>query len=235
MLGYLTNQVRDFIALHAAFAVLALVGLLAPLPWPKGWTIFALLVIYNCGLVGYGLYRDYKRWLDIWLFVFPLSLMQIFPDWFLSSYPGSLVFPDLGFPFVGTVPIYMGFMWSIPMMVLVYYGWRMRKTASTLRLMLMLALLSGLIFGAAEATLWMVPIWYASESVNLQFGGVALYVILAELLLGPVAYYAYRETRKRSFWLKVWAAFIVMLIYTGALVFWFLLIEHVGFGAGVGY
>ena len=215
---------RDALILHGVFAIVAAAVLLAPLPVVPGWRYFLLLVVYNLAVPVLAIRLGYRRWLDIWLFVFPLSLFQVMPDWFLSAILGALVFPDTGFPFIGTVPVYMAFMWSVPVFAILFCTWRMRKKLSRMGAYLLATVLTVLVFGISEATLWMLPIWYAAPHI-FTIAYVAVYVLIAEALLGVAAWYAYQSVADRSLPAKVIAAFAVMLIYTGALACTYVLIE----------
>jgi hypothetical protein len=59
-----------------------------------------------------------------------------------------------------------------------------------------------------------------------MWGKMALYVLPAELILSIVTYQMFKQTRNQSIPFKIWNAFIVMLIYTGALNFFYFFIEH---------
>ena len=89
------------------------------------------------------------------------------------------------------------------------------------------ALLSLLIFGVAEQTLWMIGSWYAQNVVML--GNIALYIIIPEVLLGLTTYYYYNKIKEKSQWEKIPVAFIVMLLYIGSAGFFYFLFERVLF------
>ncbi len=215
---------RDFILVHLGFGVLVALALIFPLGLELGPRIFALLVIYNVALPLLGRRLDHRRWTDIWTFTFPISLLQIFPDWFLSQVLGVLVFPDTGFPFIGTVPAFMALMWVIPFNLIVFTAWRLRKRLTPASVYVVVLLLTVVIFGTSEATLWMLPIWYATEDVWVILH-IAVYVMCAELVLGAALWTAYRLVEPYGGLRKIVSAFAVMFIYTGALAFFYLLIE----------
>lgn len=225
----LSPSERHAVYFHLAFTVLAVLVLIAPVPLSIGWRMFLLLVVYNTSLPVIGRRLGHERWVDLWSFVFALSLLQIFPDWFMSSVLGSLVFPDTGFPFIGTVGAYMGLMWSIPMFVILFVVWRLRKRISPLSAYVLAVVLTIVIFGIAEATLWVIPIWYAAPHI-LAPAYIAIYVIIGEAFLGVAAWYAYQTVADRNLWSKCIAALAVMLIYVGSIAVAYLLIEHVGRG-----
>lgn len=80
------------------------------------------------------------------------------------------------------------------------------------------------IFLPAEEAAYHFQLWQA-VNVKHRFSNVAIYILPAEAILGPVIFYAYRKTEYRSILIKIVAAFIVMLIYTGAATLSYLLIE----------
>lgn len=215
---------RDFILVHLGFGVLAALALIFPLGLELGPRIFALLLIYNVAFPLLGRRLEHRRWTDIWTFTFPISVLQILPDWFLSRVLGALVFPDTGFPFIGTVPAFMALMWSIPFTVIVFTAWRLRRRLTDASVYLVVLLLTAVIFGTSEATLWMLPIWYATDEVWTILH-IAVYVMCAELVLGVALWTAYRLVEPYGGLRKIVAAFAVMFIYTGALAVFYLLIE----------
>ena len=143
----------------------------------------------------------------------------------MLSVLGSLVFPDTGFPFIGTVGAYMALMWSIPMWVILFTVWRLRKRSTPLSAYVLAVVLTIVIFGIAEATLWVIPIWHAAPHILAPLY-VAIYVIIGEVFLGVSAWYAYQTVADRRIPAKVVGALAVMLIYLGSIAVAYLLIEH---------
>ncbi|MEQ9366865.1 MAG: hypothetical protein RIF32_21675 [Leptospirales bacterium] len=221
----LSSSEKHAIVLHLAFGALTAAFLLAPIGPAIGWKMFLLLVVYNIAVPVLGRRLGHERWVDLWLFVFPLSLLQIFPDWFMSAVLGSLIFPDTGFPYIGTVGAYMGLMWSIPLFAILFTTWRVRKKLSRAGAYLLAVALTVVTFGVAEATLWVIPIWYAAPHI-LAPAYIAVYVIIGEAFLGLAAWYAYLTVADRGLGSKLVAALAVMLIYTGSIAVSYLLIER---------
>ncbi|MCR9142227.1 MAG: hypothetical protein NXI24_08240 [bacterium] len=221
----LSSTEKHAIYFHLVFAAVTAAFLLAPTGPEIGWKIFLLLVVYNIALPVLGRRLGHDRWFDLWLFVFPLSLLQIFPDWFMSAVLNSLVFPDTGFPFIGTVGAYMGLMWSIPLFAILFVTWRARKNLSRAGAYVLVVVLTVVTFGIAEATLWVIPIWYAAPHI-LAPAYIAVYVIIGEAILGIAAWYAYQTVADRGIGSKLVAALAVMLIYTGAIAVSYLLVER---------
>lgn len=216
---------KHAILLHLVFGGITAAFLLAPVGLAIGWKMFLLLIAYNIAVPVLGRRLGHERWVDLWMFVFPLSLLQIFPDWFMSAVLGSLIFPDTGFPYIGTVGAYMGLMWSIPLFAILFTVWRTRKSMSGAGSYVLVVVLTVITFGIAEATLWIIPIWYAAPHI-LAPAYIAVYVIIGEAFLGLAAWYAYLTVADRKLPAKLVAALAVMLIYTGSIAISYLLVER---------
>ncbi|NBC17024.1 MAG: hypothetical protein GVY18_06875 [Bacteroidetes bacterium] len=156
--------------------------------------------------------------------VFPLSVLQVVPDWFLAEVLGVLVFPDLGVFRIGAVSGYMAGLWAVPLFVIVYVSLRLQERSRRGVGDLTAVVLALLIFGAAEATLWRLGAWVAQDVTTVAH--VALYVVPPEMLLGWTAFHAYRRVGDRPFPHKLGAAGLVMLIYLGSLCASYLLLER---------
>ncbi len=234
------SAARDAVWFHAGFAAVAVVVLLIPtvvLPGrgavlALGWKLFALVVLYNVALPLVGRVRGHRDWVALWAFLAPLSLFQVIPDAALASVLGSLDFPDTGGPHLGAVPAAMAGMWTIPLWLALFVA--ERQSGGDLRRGAVWAgALAGVLLVGAEATLaapsplglWDVPVWRAVDVATV--GPVAVYVVLPEILLGAVAWIAYRLTRSAGWPAEVGAAALVACVYLGALVASFGLVEHV--------
>jgi hypothetical protein len=209
------RSIRDALIFHllfgaAAYAVFALLR-----PPQLGLGILGLVVVYN-GLFPIVAQRcGHQDWLDLWLFLLPLSVFQVVPDWMLSQLLGILQFPDVGAPRIGTVPVYMAGMWVIPLFWALWPAGRSVPGAAVLAL---------LIFGASEWAAPLIRLW-APEHVRTSFG-IAHYVLLPEALLGGAAAVAFRWSLDRGFAARVSAAAAVSLFYSGALVISYFLLER---------
>ena len=89
-----TKSTRDFIIVHLIFTGLCFAVLIIPIPLAIGFKLFILVASYNLMIPLVGLFRKYNDWVKLWIFVFLISLFQIFPDWFLSAQLNVLVFPE---------------------------------------------------------------------------------------------------------------------------------------------
>jgi hypothetical protein len=150
-----------------------------------------------------------------------LSILQIFPDWFLSSQLDVLVFPNTGGPFIGTVPLFMAGMWTIPLLLIVYIGRRVPPPYANWAVIAV----SAILFLGSEATLWVLPVWYAQHVT--QIFHVAIYLIAPEILLGLYTFYAAEWVREKSLGYRLGAAFTVMITYLGNVSLFYLIIEKV--------
>ncbi|WP_412067872.1 DUF6989 domain-containing protein [Rubrivirga sp. IMCC43871] len=215
------RAVRDALAGHAAFGAVAVATLAAPVG-DLGWRLLALVVLYNVALPVVGHWRGHTDWVRLWAFLVPLGAFLVVPDAFLAVVLGVLDFPDTGGPRVWELPLAMAGMWTVALWPPLYAADRLARG--------MLgwgvgwaAVLAGVVLVAAEATLWAVPIWRAVGVATV--GPVAAYVVLPEVVLGAVAYVAYRSTVRKGLVARVAAAALVALVYLGALATAFLLIE----------
>lgn len=216
----MTRVDRGLLAFHGAFAAVAVAGLLAPVG-PVGWRVLGLVALYNVALPLWARARGHGDVLGLWRFLVPLSVFQVVPDAFLADVLGVLVFPETGGPRLGSVPLALAGMWTIPLLAVVWVARRVEEGRGAVVAGWTAAALSLVVFGAAEATLWAVPIWHTQGVA--QIGRMALFVLAPEALLGATAYLAERETRGRGPLARVGVAGLVALVYLGALgaSFWF--------------
>jgi hypothetical protein len=215
---------RDAILLHALFALVAALALTLPLGMRVGSRLCGLVILYNVALPALAWRRGYAEWLQLWSFLVPLSALQVFPDWFLSTELDVLVFPDIGSPSVGPVPLFMAGLWTIPLFVIVLLGRRIAARSRRNVVFASVVAASLLLFVGSEATLWRIPIWRAQNVATLAH--VAIYLLVPEAVLGLSTLLAYESSLRRSIWRKLAAAFAVMLLYLGGVCFFYLIIER---------
>ncbi len=221
----ISKEILDFLIIHSAFVLMCIVILLIPIA--MGIKLFILVVIYNIMIPVYGYFRKHLEWVNIWLFVFILSLFQIMPDLFLSAGLGILVFPEDGFLKIGTVSLYMAGLWAIPLFLIIFAGLKIHKQYSTPITFIGIAVLSLLIFGVAEQSMWMLQSWYAQNVVMI--GHLAVYIIIPEIILGCTTYYCFNLIREKKHLIKIPITFIVMIIYLGSAVFFYFIVERIFF------
>ena len=222
----LTQMERDFLIVHLFFSLLC--GIILSIPGILiGIKLFILVIIYNFIVPLVGNWRKYDEWLNIWLFCFILSILQIWPDWFLSAQLGVLVFPEDGLFKIGTVSGYMLFLWVIPFFIILFIGQSVDQRSSRGMTYLIVALISLFIFGISEMMIWIIGSWYAQNV--MMFGHIAVYIIIPEIILGISTYYSYNQIKDKNHLIKVPTAFIVMILYLGNAVFFYFLFEQIIF------
>ncbi|NVM35716.1 MAG: hypothetical protein HWN81_08980 [Candidatus Lokiarchaeota archaeon] len=223
----ISKNFQDFLIIHFVFAAICVLILLIPISGSNGIKLFILVVIYNIIIPLFAYFRNHSEWINIWLFVFILSLFQVWPDWFLSAELDILVFPEDGFIKIGTISLYMAGLWAIPLFLIIFIVSYLQENYSILRVYLVVAFLSLIIFGLAEQAIWMLESWYAQNVIMI--GHLALYIIIPEIILGIITFYGYNLILDKNHLLKIPVAFTIMLLYLGSAVFFYFLIERVIF------
>ena len=223
----LEKEEKDFLLIHGLFAITCVPVLLIPIL--IGLKLFILVTIYNLIVPLFAFWRGYKEWINLWLFVFILSILQIWPDWFLADQLGVIVFPlDDGIFHIGAVSAYMAGLWTIPFFAIVFIGQRVQERNSLNLAYLVVALTSFLIFAMSEGTLWMLGSWHA-QNVHLLFDHIAIYILIPEIILGLSIFYYYGLIREKPHWMKIPAAFIIVMLYVGMAASSYFLIERILF------
>jgi hypothetical protein len=225
------TKIRDFILIHVIFSVIAAVTLLVPLPGATvSGKMLILVIIYNALIIVEFYGKGYDDWKSIWVFAFILSLLMVFPDWYLAETLGALQFPDDGFPMIGgAIPLYMAGLWSIPFFIILFVGNQLQERKSEKLAYIVVAVLSVLIFALAELTLVNLPSWTAT--VSGMIGNLAWYIIVPELLLGLSSFICYNLVKDKELWMKIVGAFTVMVLYIGNASLFYFLIETLLLGA----
>jgi hypothetical protein len=221
----LSTTEKDALIIHGLFALLCFIILILPVKIGAGVKLFILVVVYNIVMAGYGLLKKDKEWFDIWLFCFILSIFQVFPDWIIADILKAIVFPEDGLFKIGSVSGYMAGLWSIPMFLILFICEKINARISRPAAYLTAGIIAFLIFFMSEQTVWLIPSWYAVKVKMIGFS--AVYILIPEIILGLGTYRCYEEIRGRSHRLKVPAAFLVMLLYTGSVVFFYFLFERI--------
>ena len=221
----ISKNIQDFLIIHLVFAAICVSALVIPTSGYMGIKLFILVLIYNLIIPLFGYLRHHREWISIWLFVFILSLFQIWPDLFLSAELDILVFPEDGFIKIGTVSLYMAGLWAIPLFLILFTGLHFHESYSKLKIYFIIALLSLIIFGSAEQTIWMLQSWYAQNVTMI--GHLAIYIIIPEIILGITTFYGYKQIQNKNQLFKIPVAFLIMLLYLGSATFFYFLIERV--------
>ena len=214
----MTPSEKRVLLVHSVFAGLSLAAMLSPIGPSAGYRVLVLVLIYNAGMILLGLLWNHQRWLDIMAFAIPLSILQVLPDWFLSQRAGTLVFINDGSPRIGSVPLFMAGLWTLPVFVSIFLAVRARKRWPALSRM-MASLLGGgaafTIYALSEVVLTRIPLWTAQNTASVF--GAAVYVLPAELILALFAVHAYFLSETQPWLVRWFYAGTTMLVYTGSL------------------
>ena len=216
----------DFMVIHALFSAVCVIVLLIPII-PIGIKLFLLVLLYNIIIPVFGTIRKHSSWFKMWLFALILSLFQVWPDWFMASQLNTLIFPSDGFIKIGSVSGYMAGLWAIPFFIIIYLGTILKNKYSEKIKYIFIGLLSLLIFGIAEQTMWLLGSWHAINVTLIGYG--AIYIIIPEIILGLTCFYAYEWSLERSITTKITIAFLTMIIYLGNAASFYFLFEKIIF------
>ena len=222
------KSTRDFIIVHFIFIGLCLVVLLIPIPIAIGIKLFILVVIYNLLIPLVGLFRKNGEWVKLWIFVFIISLFQIWSDWFLSAQLNVLVFPEDGLFKIGTVSGYMAGLWAIPLFLICFVGLKLKEKFSYIKTLFTVGLISLMIFGFSEQSMWMLQSWYP-QNVTLVFDHLAVYIIIPEVILGLSTFYYFQKIKEKNYLSLIPVSFFIMLLYLGSASFFYFLFEKLIF------
>ncbi|MDQ1249697.1 MAG: hypothetical protein QG597_4073, partial [Actinomycetota bacterium] len=178
-------RIRAWLLGYLGFALLAAVGLAVPIG-DLGVRILVLVLTFHVGVVAMARRTRDRVLMTAWAVLAPMSLLMVLPDWFLSAQVGSLVFPDTGGPFIGTVPLFMAGMWTIALLPVVLTGLVVGGRHGVTIGAATAAGVGFALFWAAEVAAPLIPLW---EPVGVAMvGGIASYVIVPELVLSAAAY-----------------------------------------------
>lgn len=214
------RAVGALVAVHAGLLLLGGVALSMPVP-AQGWAVLGLVVAYTVSLPLVCRAVERPDWAALALFLVPVSLFQVLPDWVLADLVGTLAFPDRGGPRIDDViPVAMALMWVPPLFVaIVLAGLRPARAALT----------AVLVFAGAELAAPFVGLWEPIGETTRVLG-IAVYVLPAEAALGWAAAAAFLVTRGRGPAVSVAAALAVSTFYLGALVLAHFVIDVAGWG-----
>jgi hypothetical protein len=219
--SFLTMEEFDIFIFHILFAILCGIVLLVPIS--LGFRLTLLVAIYIVAIPIVCTVRGYTECRNIWIFSLILSFFQFFPDWFLSAQLDILVFPEDNYLKIGTVSVYMAGLWTIPLFMIIFIGYRTEKRRTQNYSYLVVAIASLLIFGLSEQFLTIS--WHAQNVAMIS--NIAIYIIIPEILLGLTMYWMYLQTQEKLLPIKVGGAFIIMIIYLGNAAFFYFLLEKI--------
>lgn len=199
-----------------------------------GNTVFLLVAAWHL-VIFLRCFLQYPQLLSYYRFLLPLSLWFALPDWFLVEFAKTLEFPRNGsFWMIGNdaVSPCMAGMWSIPGLLILHSCYPAATDNDENRLTAFhyakAAVVGMIVFGMAEQ--FLPFLWTPTEHVVHRAGwgseGIAMYVLPAETLLGPMILYSYHKTKDGANWYQpVIGAGMTTLMYTGALSIGLLAIE----------
>jgi len=224
------KPIKDFVLIHVVFAVIVALTLLIPFQAAISGKLLVLVIVYN-GLIVVEFYaKGYEDWKSIWIFTLILSLLMVFPDWYLAETLGALQFPDDGFPMIGgAIPLYMAGLWSIPFFIILFIGKEVQSRKSERMAYGIVSIVTVLIFVLVELTLVYLPSWTAT--VIGMTGNLAWYIVIPELFLGLSAFICYNFVKAKKIWMTILGAFTVMILYIGSASFFYFIIETLLLGA----
>ena len=219
----MTPTERDLLVFHAVYLVVALPVLVVG-PGSPGWRMALLVGAYWLALPVLAWVRDDALLRRLWAFGASLSVWQVLPDWFLVEF-GTLAFPRDGFPDIGPVTGYMAGLWLIPTVLVVTAGMAAEDRAGRTRGAIVAGLVGAVVYVVAEATFHLIPAWRAINVTTI--GAVALYIVPAEVFLSVASYDVFLTVRQRPAWTVVPATLLLTILYLGAAVLSFLVVEWV--------
>ncbi|WCL49042.1 DUF6989 domain-containing protein [Leptospira sp. GIMC2001] len=218
----MSREIKIFIVYLISFSILCGLVLFAPNDVPTGFRMFFLVVVFIISTPLLIKYANIYSWRFLFGFSLLVSIFQVLPDWFLSQVLGVLIFPDDGFPKIGTVSAYMAGLWTIPLFISVVSAQYVHEKLGG-NLHIITGFIALAIFWISEETMHMIPVWIAKD-VEL-IGSAAIYVLPAEFMLGVFFSYILQQAKFAKFTSRVVLAFSVSIFYTGALSFFYLMIQ----------
>lgn len=200
----------------AAYAAAGLLAISLDAP-AKGHAILGTALAGVIGVVLLARSQRRTAWLAALSVIVPISVFQVFPDWFLADMLGTIEFPDNGGVRIGDViPLAMAGLWVPPLLITVLLArdslWKGAVIAAAL-------------FFATETLAPAIDLWAPASGLQ-ELLGVAIYVVPAEAALGAATVYAVRVAANEGWPTRITAAAAVSVFYTGALALSAFLIER---------
>ena len=219
------RAIKPLLFFHALFGVLGGMAIVYA-GAQRGMVLLFLAIAYNLLIPAIALWRGYNLWLTAWIFLLPVSVLQIFPDWMLVSVLQTLAFPDLGvYRIAGVVPLYFTLLWIALLLPVTLISDAVPKYNYAV-----CAVLSAVLFGAVEVIATPMQVWqplFTEQAPLKMTANVAWYVLLAEMLLGVACLVGYRATQRTSYRVQLFTGMAIPVFYAGALGLSYLLLERI--------
>lgn len=210
MKGLQNHRVRDALIFHLLFFSIAIPVALISSDRSLGIAVTVLAAGYNLALPTVGHWRGHRDWVQLWVFLLPISITLPCADWMLVQRMQTLVFPDHGiWRLGGAVPLYFTGLW---IMLLWPVCWLASSVRHPYRFAAGFSLLAFLVWEWAARPM---SLWHA-VGVK-QVAGFALYPLIPEMLLGVAALWMWRQCGYAAWPQRVAAAGSVSVFYAGAL------------------
>lgn len=211
----LSFDVRHALVFHGVFFAITIPIASALRGFELGLALTIFALAYNVALPMYGKWRagnfqQSSDWVPLWQFLLPLSLSLPFADWMLVKQLGTLYFPDHGIPRIGdAVPVYFSGMW---IMLLWPTTWLALQTRMPYVTMAVLSMTGFLVWE------WVAPVMALWEPKNaLIWQGIAIYVLIPELLLGLATLLMWQLLRTQPRFTQIAGALGLTAFYAGSL------------------
>ena len=201
---------RESLWLHLALGVAGMAVLYLAHGAQAGRSILLLALGYNLLVPALGFVRRHAEWLSLWSFLLPVSAAQVLPDLALVKIGNVLTFPDTSvYRIGGEVPVYFMGLWMMLLFPILLAGNARRSRY------VYTGMLAFVFFALAEWVARPLGLWHA-HGVRTGYG-VALYVLIPEMLLCLAALAMYRLTDGRGILARLAGALCVPVFYAGAL------------------
>lgn len=210
-MNWLSQQrVKDALLFHTLFFAIAIPIALTQSGKSLGLAVTLLALGYNIALPLTGHLRGDREWVQLWLFLLPMSMTLPLADWMLVERMRTLVFPDHGIARIGgAVPVYFMGLW---IMLLWQVCWLAGTVRHSYRFAAIVSLLAFLVWEWAARPM---HLWHA-VGVK-QVAGFALYPLIPEMLLGMSALWMWRQCGHAAWPKRVAAGISISVFYAGAL------------------
>lgn len=219
-------EVRDALVFHGVFFAISLPIAAVLRGFELGLALSVFALTYNLALPICGKWRNQRGsrlmmsfgpnsvqnsdWIALWKFLLPLSLTLPCADWMLVNQLDTLFFPDHGIPRIGgAVPVYFSGMWIMLLWPTTWLALQTRKPYITMSVLSMTGFL---------VWEWVAPVMALWEPKNaLIWQGIALYVLIPELLLGLGTLFMWQMLKTQTRIAQIAGGLGLTVFYAGAL------------------